>query len=187
MKIFHANSLAEWRKWLEENAEKESRVFLTKYKKHTKRPTFSHQEAMHEAICFGWIDTTAKRVDEDVWGVNFVKRGENARWSKNTLKYARQMIRKGKMTPAGLKAYKHGLKKPPIDLDLPDNHMPEDLIKSMKTNKVASANFEKLAPSYKKTYVRWIERAKMPETRARRIAKVVEWMIIGRTKWGAGN
>jgi uncharacterized protein YdeI (YjbR/CyaY-like superfamily) len=185
IETIHANSIKEWRSWLEKNHEKKNIVILTKYKKHTKKPTFSHQEAMHEAICFGWIDTTAKRISDEVWGVTFRKRTKNSRWSNNTLKYAEQMINQGKMTPAGFAAYRLGLSKPTIDLILPENHMPQDLLKELnkKKNAPAKENFDKLAPSYKKMYVRWIERAKLPETRKRRIKNVVERMRAGKTKW----
>jgi uncharacterized protein YdeI (YjbR/CyaY-like superfamily) len=176
IETFHAHNAAEWRSWLEKNHEKKTRVFLTKYKKHTNKPTLSHMDAMHEAICFGWIDTTAKRVDNDVWGTVFVRRGKNARWSNNTQKYAKQLIKEGRMTEAGMAAYEKGLKKPVIDLILPENHVPKDLAVALKKNKIAREAFEKLAPSYRKTYVRWIERAKMKETRERRIHRVIEIM-----------
>ena len=177
IEVFHANSREEWRSWLEKNHLKKDKVFLTKYKVHTKKPTLSHQDAMHEAICFGWIDTTAKRVDEDIWGTIFVKRNKNARWSSNTLKYAKQMIKEGKMMPAGLTAYKLGLKKPTIDHNIPKNHpTPKDLIKQLSKNKKALDNFNNLAQSCKHMHIVWVERAKLPETRKRRIHRVIEIM-----------
>ncbi|MFH1290714.1 MAG: hypothetical protein ABIH92_04880, partial [Nanoarchaeota archaeon] len=71
---FHANTLKDWHNWLVKNHKKKDKIFMIKYKVHTKKPTLSHQEAMDEAICFGWIDTTAKRVNNDIWGTIFVKR-----------------------------------------------------------------------------------------------------------------
>jgi len=177
IETFHANSLKEWRQWLQQKHKKKSIVILTKYKVHTKKPTFLHVDAIHEAICFGWIDTTAKRIDDDVWGVTFRKRGPNARWSNNTLRYAKEMISQGKMTPAGLAAYNLAKGKPTIDHGLPKDHPPpKDLIKALSKSKKALTNFNSLAPSMKFMYIVQIERAKLPETRKRRIKKTVDIM-----------
>jgi len=118
-KRFHAKSLDEWRKWLEKNHQKETKIALVKYKKHTGKPFFTHKELMDEAICFGWIDTTVKRLDEEKYIIHFSKRGKSSRWSNATLSYAKEMIKKGKMAPFGLVMYKEGLKKPVLDLILP--------------------------------------------------------------------
>ena len=182
-KTFLAHTAKSWRAWLEKNHEKENTIILVKYKKHTKKPTFTHQEAMDEAICFGWIDTTAKRIDDETWGVTFRKRTKNARWSNNTLSYAKHLINEGKMTPTGLKAYHLGLQKTTIDIILPDNHMPLELTKEFKKNPTLKKNFDSLAQSYKKIYVHWIERAKLPETRKKRVQTVLKNLAKGKTKW----
>jgi len=65
MKTFVAKDLKDWRNWLEKNHLKEDRIILVKYKKHTGKPIISNHDSMREAICFGWIDTTARRIDED--------------------------------------------------------------------------------------------------------------------------
>jgi len=177
---FHANTLEDWHNWLVKNHEKKSIVILTKYKIHTKKPTFSHMEAMHEAICFGWIDTTVKRVNDDVWGVTFRKRTKNARWSNNTLSYAKQLIKEGRMTEAGMAAYNLAKDKPTTDHGLPKDHPPQkDLIKALSQSKVAKTNWDNLAQSMKFMYIVWIERAKQTETRRRRIRGVVERMRQG--------
>lgn len=175
IKSFHPKSIKEWRRWLQKNHKKETKVFLIKYKKHTNKPTFSHKEAMDEAICFGWIDTTAKRLDDERYGNHFVKRNENGRWSNNTLKYAKRLIKEGKMSEAGLKAYKEGLKKPVIDHGLPRNpETPKELKEALEKDEKAKQNFNKFAPSYKRVYIYWVERAKRKETRAKRINEVVK-------------
>ena len=98
----------EWRDWLSKNHDKVKNVSILCYKKHTGKPGMTHKEAMHEAICFGWIDTTIKSLDEDRYIRRFVRRGKNANWSKNTLGYAKDLIKSRKMTPHGLKFYKEG-------------------------------------------------------------------------------
>jgi uncharacterized protein YdeI (YjbR/CyaY-like superfamily) len=101
----------DFRKWLEKNYKKENVVCLVVHKKHTGKPFPSHRELIEEAICFGWIDTTIKRLDEDKFIRKFCSRTKNSKWSENTLSYARKLIKQKRMTDRGLKFYKEGLKK----------------------------------------------------------------------------
>jgi uncharacterized protein YdeI (YjbR/CyaY-like superfamily) len=175
IKKFYARSREEWREWLRKNHRKESSVYLIKYKKHTKKPTVTSKEAMEEAICFGWIDTTMNRLDDEKYMQRFVKRNKNSRWSNNTIKYAKRLIKEKKMRAAGLKAYNEGLQKPTIDHNLPKNpDVPKDLKKELDKDKKAKENFYSFAPSYKRFYIYWIENAKREETRKRRINEVVK-------------
>ena len=176
---FYAKSREAWRKWLEKNHISKSKVALVIYKKHTGKPSTNHKDSMHEAICFGWIDTTIKRLDYERYIINYVKRTDKSKWSKNTLSYGKQIIKEGRMFPLGLKRYKEGLSKPTHDHDIPINpETPEDLIKELnkKQNKTAKENFYKLAPSYRRVYLRWLFRAKLAETREKRIKTIIERM-----------
>lgn len=171
----YAKNRKEWRRWLSKNHKKENKVNLIKYKKHTGKPSLTSKEAMEEAICFGWIDTTMKRLDEEKYMQRFSKRTGNSRWSKNTLRYGKNLIEQGKMAKAGLEAYKKGLKKKPLDHKLRKNpRTPGDLTKELDKNKKAKQNFMDMAPSYKRFYIWWIENAKKSDTRKRRIKQVVE-------------
>jgi uncharacterized protein YdeI (YjbR/CyaY-like superfamily) len=171
----------DFRNWLLKNHNKEDRISLIIHKKHTGKGSPNAMELMKEAICFGWIDTTVKRLDEDRYIRTFVKRSKNSKWSRNTLKYGKELIKQGRMMPSGLKYYKEGLKKLPHDYGIADNpEVPKDLIKVLKKSKKSLANFEKLAPSYKKTYLRWIVRAKRPETRKKRIKIAIKMINEGK-------
>lgn len=171
----YASSRKEWRDWLRKNHKKERKVYLICYKKHTGKPSISHREALEEAICFGWIDTTMKRIDDEKYGRTFVKRNENSRWSNATLGYAKNLIKEGKMLEDGLKAYKKGLEKPTIDHNLPKNpDVPEGLKMALEKDKIAKKNFENFAPSYRKFYIYSILRAKRQETKDKRIKIVVD-------------
>jgi uncharacterized protein YdeI (YjbR/CyaY-like superfamily) len=86
---FIAKNRNDFRKWLEENHDKEKKVAVIINKKHTGIPSPSHRELMEEAICFGWIDTTIKRLDNDQYIRYFAKRNKNSKWSDNTLSYAK--------------------------------------------------------------------------------------------------
>ena len=90
----YTGTIKEWRDWLRKNHKKESKVEIIIYKKHTDKPTLSHLEQMKEAICFGWIDTTLKRLDDKRYKRTFVKRNSKSRWSNNTLRYAEEQIKK---------------------------------------------------------------------------------------------
>ncbi len=165
----------DFRKWLKKNHDKEKKVAVILHKRHTGKPAPTHRELLEEAICFGWIDTILKRIDEHTYVRNFVKRNENGNWSENTLSYAKQLIKEGKMTKNGLKFYKLGLQKPTHDYGIPKNpDMPEELKKAISKNKTAKDNFDKFPPSSKRMFYRWILYAKLPATRKKRVDTVVK-------------
>lgn len=173
MKKCYAKTRKQWRNWLERNHLKETHVSLIKFKRHTGKPALSHRESMEEAICFGWIDTTVKRIDEDTFERRFVRRNSKSRWSNATLSYARDMIKQDKMSEFGMKMYNEGRKKPTIDHGLPKNPKPPaDLLDQLNKNKQALQFFTNLAPSYRRFFVYHIEKAKRPETRQKRIKEV---------------
>lgn len=172
----------DFRKWLRKHHQKESKVALIVHKKHTGKLFPTHRELMEEAICFGWIDTTIKRVDEDTFIRYFSKRNQNSRWSDNTLGYAKELIKKGQMAAEGLRFYELGLKRPTHDHGIPKNpDMPPELKLALQKDKIAKDNFEKFPPSAKRTLYRWILRAKLPETRNKRI-KIITKSARTKTK-----
>src|SRR3989344_6058191 len=130
---FHRN---DFRKWLEKYHKKEKKVAVIIHKKHTGKDSPSHRELMEEAICFGWIDTTIKRIDEDKYLRNFARRNKNSKWSDNTLSYAKDLIKRGLMTSTGLKYYDEGLSRPTHDHGIPKNPaMSKELEEELKKNK----------------------------------------------------
>jgi uncharacterized protein YdeI (YjbR/CyaY-like superfamily) len=175
-------STTEWRNWLQKNHCKHSMVEFVRYKAHTEKNSMTHQELMDEAICFGWIDTTSKRLDEDRYLVKFAKRTPRANWSKNTLSYAERLLKAGKMAPQGIAAYELAKTKPAMDAHIPDNPVcPPELKAALETaTKKVNAAYEALPPSAKKMYHRWILRAKQEETRKKRAAQLVEGLKIGK-------
>ena len=174
MKSITALKRQDFRDWLIKHHETEKKVSVISYKKHTGKPYATHRELMEEAICFGWIDTTIKRLDEKRFIRTFTRRNKNSRWSSNTISYAKELIKKKKMTPAGLKYYKEGLNKPLNDSGIPINPtIPIELKKALTKNKKAKDNFNKFPPSAKKQIYRWLLRAKLKETRDRRIKKII--------------
>ncbi len=175
----------DFRKWLDKNHDKYKEIGLVLHKKHTGKGSPSHKELMFEAICYGWIDTTIKSLDENRFIRYFSRRSKNSSWSYNTLSYAKQLIKEGRMKLSGMKFYKEGLKKKPLDFGIPKNpDMPEELEKELNKKLISKRNFEKLSPSVKRTYYRWIIRAKLPETRKKRIKLIIENMKTGKNLFG---
>lgn len=176
-----------FREWLEKNHIKENHVVVILHKKHTGKNKTSPAELMKEAICFGWIDTTGKRIDDDRWAINYRKRSKNSTWSYNTLSYAKDLLSKGLMSAEGVRWYKEGLKKKPHDYGIPKYpDMPEELRKEFEKikNKKAKENFAKLSPSVKRTYYRWILRAKQDVTKMKRVESILENMKSGKNLFG---
>jgi uncharacterized protein YdeI (YjbR/CyaY-like superfamily) len=130
--------------------------------------------SMKVAICFGWIDTTIKRIDEDRYGITYVKRNKNSKWSKNTLSYGKELLKKGLMSQFGIKMYREGLAKKPHDEGIPDNPRVPGYFKEELKKEQALDNFKKIAPSYKKTLLRWLLRAKLEETKQKRLRIIVQ-------------
>ncbi|MEK6858887.1 MAG: YdeI/OmpD-associated family protein [Nanoarchaeota archaeon] len=182
MKRIEANTRDAWRLWLSDNHLKETRVELLVYKKHTGRPSLSHQEAMHDAICFGWIDTILKRIDEDTYVRRFARRTDTSKWSDNTLRYAKQLLSEGKMAPEGIRRYKEGLSKPTHDHGIPKNpQIPSSLKRALEQEGLLK-QFQAFSPSVRRTYLRWLARAKQVETQHKRIERIVSHTREKRTR-----
>ena len=174
----------EWRAWLSENHDKCKNMAVICYKKHTGKPSPSHKEFMHEAICFGWIDTTIKKLDEDRYIRRFARRSKNSKWSYNTLGYAKQLVKEKRMAPPGMAFYKEGLKKKPHDHGIPHTpDMPKELKDELKKNKKMKEKFDNLSNSQKRNYLRWLFRAKMPETKKKRAKQIIKNLKEDKRGW----
>ncbi|MBC7836531.1 YdeI/OmpD-associated family protein [Acetobacteraceae bacterium] len=175
IKTINAYSAREFRAWLRKNHKKETKVAVILHKKHTGKTAPTHRQMIEEAICYGWIDTTIKRLDEDTFLRHFSRRNSKSKWSDNTLSYAKRLLKEGKMSTEGKRFYTLGLSRPTHDYGIPkDPPMPLELKKALSKNKTAKKNFELYPPSMKKMLYRWILHGKLAETRAKRIARVIQ-------------
>src|SRR5438105_1352275 len=101
-KTLYVTSREEWRAWLTKHYQTEAEVWLIYYKKHTGQPRISYHQAVEEALCFGWIDSIVKRIDDDKFAQKFTPRRDGTTWSALNRRRLRQLIREGRMTEAGL-------------------------------------------------------------------------------------
>lgn len=173
---------AQWRDWLAKNHARATEVWLIFLKKTTGRPNLSYDDAVEEALCFGWIDGVRRSVDEDRYMQRFTPRKTNSNWSGLNKERARRMRAAGYMTPAGQKAIEIAKRNGHWDRPTAARAiyaMPPELRERLKRNKKAASFFESLAPSYQRQYVAWIATAKRPETRKRRLDEAIRLLSNG--------
>lgn len=167
-------SRSQWRTWLEKNHATEDEVWLVYYKKNTGKQTVNYIESVKEALCFGWIDGTKKRIDDERYMHRFTPRKPNSKWSPTNIKLAKELIESGAMTGAGLAAFrKRKTYDEPFLQAKQQAKLASEYEQVLKKNEKAWKNFNKLAPSYRKNYVAWLQSAKKPETRERRLQELI--------------
>ncbi len=171
IKTFSARSRGEWRTWLQKNHAKEKNIWLVLYRKGSGVPTVQYNEAVEEAICFGWIDSRPNKRDNQSYYQLFSRRNPDSNWSKANRLRAEKMIEQGLMAKAGLKmvelAKRNGTWTALIDVQ--NAVVPDDLKQTLNKNRRAMTNFESFPPSSKRIILEWIAAAKRPETRTARI------------------
>ena len=172
----HVTSRNDWRTWLRNNHDTKKEVWLIYYKKHTGKPRISYDDAVEEALCFGWIDSIVKKIDDEKFAQKFTPRKDKSKWSETNKKRARKMIKEGKMTKAGLakigeaKSNGEWFKTASVRKQLV---IPSYIEKALAANKEAQDNFTNLANGYKRQLVGWITSAKREETRKRRLTHAI--------------
>ena len=164
----------EWRKWLEKHHETKKEIWLIYYKKHTDKPRIPYDDAVEEALCFGWIDSIVKRIDDETYAQRYTPRNLKSVWSPYNIKRVKRMIQQGKMMDIGLKKYEYGIANNLQAPTIQDITMPEDFKNALSGEKKAESTFGALSKSKKIMYIHWITSAKGEETRKRRIKKTIE-------------
>ena len=179
LKSFHPKTRNAWRQWLEEHHDKLPGVWFTFYKKESGKRRVTYDEAVEEALCFGWIDSLPKKIDEHRSALKFSPRRPKSVWSELNIKRIQELIDKKLMTPAGLEKIERARadgsweKLSASNLQVKTGVIPVDFEKALKKNKEALINFRAFSPSCKKQFLSWIDSAKRPETRTARITQTV--------------
>jgi uncharacterized protein YdeI (YjbR/CyaY-like superfamily) len=172
---FHPLTRGEWRAWLAENHDKSKGVWFVYFKKTSGKPRVTYDEAVEEALCFGWIDSLPRKLDEERSKLLFTPRKPKSVWSKLNKERIERLIKNGLISEIGLAKIEAAKADGSWNtLDASDNlEIPPDLKKSLAANKTAKKNFEKFSDSVKRAILSWIYGAKRDETRAARIEKTV--------------
>jgi uncharacterized protein YdeI (YjbR/CyaY-like superfamily) len=173
---FYPVNVQEWRQWLEKHHRSEQSVWLLQYKKSSEKPTISWSEAVDEALCFGWIDSTRKTVDNESFIQFFTRRKPNSVWSKINKEKVKQLIKEGRMTEAGLKSIeiaKHNGSWTILD-EVEELTIPDDLEKAFHLHPGSKDFFLGLSKSVRKMILTWLVFAKREDTRQKRIVEIAE-------------
>jgi uncharacterized protein YdeI (YjbR/CyaY-like superfamily) len=164
-----------------ENHQSEKSVWFIIHHKDSDRKSVYYEEAVEEAICFGWIDSIAHKRDEESKHQFFAQRKPKSNWSKANRERAEKMMRQGLMTTAGQKLIDQAKKTGAWEalVDVQNSVIPNDLQQRLNKNKTALKNFLAFPPSSKRIILEWILNAKKDETRQKRIAETVRLAAEG--------
>jgi uncharacterized protein YdeI (YjbR/CyaY-like superfamily) len=170
------------RAWLAANHGTAGEAWIGFYRKGVPKTSVTYDEAVDQALCFGWIDGITYRVDDEVTAIRFTPRRKGSNWSAANVGRAERLTEQGLMTPAGLVAYalrdasadaRRAYERRPADL-------PPELLGHVRADPAARAYWEGETPGYRRTVAYWVTSAKREETRRRRLAQLIEDAAAGR-------
>jgi uncharacterized protein YdeI (YjbR/CyaY-like superfamily) len=179
-KTFKATDRDTWRTWLASNHASETVVWVLFQKKHTGESGMSYDDSVEEALCFGWIDSIIKRIDENTYARKFTPRTDAANWSELNKRRVAKCIQEGRMTAIGLAKITYanpgdyqgsttGARKAPRQ----PASLPAFMAKGLRASERAWKNFSAMPPSHQRNYILWITTAKREETRERRLNEAI--------------
>jgi uncharacterized protein YdeI (YjbR/CyaY-like superfamily) len=172
---FYAQDRAEWRAWLAQNHASAPRIWFIYYKPGSGKPCVAYDDAVEEALCFGWIDSHTKTIDDQHYVQLFTPRKPKSQWSKINKRRIEKLIELGLMTEAGLQKIEAA--KGDGSWSRYDSvdalQIPDDLAQALAANETANTYFQAFNNSSKKIILWWIESAQRPQTRQKRIAETV--------------
>jgi uncharacterized protein YdeI (YjbR/CyaY-like superfamily) len=175
VKAFLASTTADWRAWLAQNCQSEKEVWLVIYHSDSGTPSVRYHEAIEHALCYGWIDSQARKRDADSSCLRFTPRSPHSTWSRVNRQRAARMIELGLMTEPGQALIELARASGTWQV-LPDaesSAIPDDLRELLDRNEAARKNFQNFPPSSKRLILEWIVTARKPDTRQRRINQTV--------------
>jgi uncharacterized protein YdeI (YjbR/CyaY-like superfamily) len=172
MKSFDPKTLARWRKWLADHHDSESEIWVIFHKKHTGTPSVAYLEALDEALCYGWIDSLVRRLDDERYARKFTPRKPTSKWSDINRKRYAELANAGRLAPAGKARSPETGSRYGATPTVPES-MPAYLSKAFKASPKAWAFFETLTPRQQRYHFGWIDIAKQEETRQRRVNEVI--------------
>jgi uncharacterized protein YdeI (YjbR/CyaY-like superfamily) len=184
MHVLHVRDREAWREWLAANHDTEpAGVWLVFYRRHTGKPTLEYEASVEEALCFGWVDSLVRKIDAERYARKFTPRSDDSRWSDSNRERAVRLIGEGLMTDAGLarinaaRASGAWAAEPRPSAD---ERMSAEFAAALRDNQPAGAFFGTLTAAQRRQFILWINVAKQPDTKRRRLAESIRLLEQGR-------
>jgi uncharacterized protein YdeI (YjbR/CyaY-like superfamily) len=178
MKLLYCETRKEWRAWLAKNSAAAQEIWIVYYKKSAGKTSVSYEDAVQEALCFGWIDGMNKSLDAARYLQRFTPRKPASGWSESNIARMKRLIAEGKMTPAGLAAFEgHESRR----IEPKPTALPKALEREFKKKDAARhggqawKNFQKFPPYYRRMTAGWVASAKKEETQRKRLEKLIQF------------
>ncbi len=163
-KTLYVSNRKGWRTWLVKNHHSSTEIWLIYYKKHSGTPRIPYNDAVEEALCYGWIDSILKPIDDQCYAQRFSPRRRNSKLSEMNKERVRRLIKANRMTRFGLASIQHHLennsKKSKISQNVRKFILPQDILETLKTDPIAWKHFLKFSMSYKRIRIGWIDAAR---------------------------
>lgn len=166
---------AEWRNWLHENHNSSKGVYLIFYRVGSETESMRWEEAVQVALCYGWIDSTVKNIDQERRQQMFCPRKDKSVWSKLNKSYIEKLTKENLMHQSGfakIETAKQNGSWTSLDA-VEELTLPSDLAAAFQQNSEAYDNYQKFSPSRRKSYLYWLNQAKREETRNKRILEII--------------
>jgi uncharacterized protein YdeI (YjbR/CyaY-like superfamily) len=179
----------EWRAWLEANHARAEEAWLVHYKKGFQKGTLTLGEAVEEALSYGWIDSTLRRIDERRYALRYSPRRRNSIWSESNKRRVQRLMRQGRLAPAGLAAvaeakrsgqWEAATRREQVDI------VPPELEEALRVREGALNAYLALPASRRKQFIHWITSAKRPATKQRRIEAILD-EVVGQSAGESGG
>jgi uncharacterized protein YdeI (YjbR/CyaY-like superfamily) len=172
---------ADFRRWLAANHERAGELLVGFWKKGTGKPSIDWPQARDQALCFGWIDGVRRSLGDEAYTIRFTPRRKGSIWSNVNVARYDALTKAGQMTPAGVRAYEENKGKTGVyAYENQLKELTEAETDEFRRNRAAWADWERRPPSYRKVVLHWVTGAKRPETRAKRLATLIEDSAAGR-------
>jgi uncharacterized protein YdeI (YjbR/CyaY-like superfamily) len=168
---------ADWRQWLATHHASSPGIWLIRHKRHSGVASMPYEDVVREALCYGWIDSLIKRLDDKRYAIKVTPRQPTSKWSDSNRKRWKQLEAEGLLAPPGLAASPTSNRyasRPSIP------ELPAYIARAFRANALAWKNFQALAPTHRRNFVAWIHTAKRPETRERRIRESIQLLAAGK-------
>ena len=171
---------ADFRGWLEANHADAPELLVGFWKKGSGKPSIDWPQARDQALCFGWIDGVRRSLGDEAYTIRFTPRRKGSIWSKVNVERFDALRAAGQMTPAGERAFNEKVRSGVYAYEKPLAELTPEEVAQFRANPAAWADWEKRPPGYRKVVLHWVTSAKKPETRARRLATLIEDSEAGR-------